>query len=165
MSTRPPQKRSLSKAPPSISGKAIRKILVPTDFSEAAAEAVVYARELAAVLGARITLLNVIQPIANPDMSAYALLMPDAELRRDLRNRLSKLAADYDVRADLLEGVEVREGLPFDEIAKAAAQQKMDAIVISTHGYTGIKRVLLGSTTERVVRAARCPVIVVPASR
>jgi nucleotide-binding universal stress UspA family protein len=164
MSTRPPQKRSLAKTPQSFSAKAIGKILVPTDFSEASIPALIYARDLATAVGAKITLLHVFQPIVNPDMSAYALLIPDAQLKKEMRERLSKFAANHELRADVLGGVSVREGLPFDEIAKAAAEEKADAIVISTHGYTGMKRVLLGSTTERVVRHARCPVIVVPAS-
>jgi nucleotide-binding universal stress UspA family protein len=55
----------------------------------------------------------------------------------------------------------VADGVPFDEIAKAATEWEADLIVIATHGYTGLKHVLLGSTAERVVRHAPCPVLVV----
>jgi nucleotide-binding universal stress UspA family protein len=55
----------------------------------------------------------------------------------------------------------VIDGVPFDEIAKEAKAWEADLIVIATHGYTGLKHVLLGSTTERVVRHAPCPVLVV----
>ena len=56
----------------------------------------------------------------------------------------------------------MRTGTPFHEITTAARERAADLIVIATHGYTGAKRVLLGSTAERVVRHARCPVLTVP---
>jgi universal stress protein A len=54
-----------------------------------------------------------------------------------------------------------RIGRAFDEITAAAREQKADLIVISTHGYSGVKHVVLGSVAERVVRHAPCPVLVV----
>ncbi|HTD65875.1 MAG TPA: universal stress protein, partial [Candidatus Limnocylindria bacterium] len=65
------------------------------------------------------------------------------------------------IRPALIKSTVVRNGVPFHEIAQAAATLKIDLIVISTHGYTGLKHVLLGSTAERVVRHAPCPVLVV----
>ena len=61
----------------------------------------------------------------------------------------------------MLEMVLVRFGRSFHEIAEAARTRKVDLIIISTHGYTGLKHAVLGSTTERVVRHAHCPVLVV----
>ena len=61
----------------------------------------------------------------------------------------------------LVEKLLVRVGRSFHEIATAARSRKADLIIISTHGYTGVKHALLGSTTERVVRHAPCPVLVV----
>jgi nucleotide-binding universal stress UspA family protein len=55
----------------------------------------------------------------------------------------------------------VRLGHPYQEITDAARELKVDLIVISTHGYTGLKHVLLGSTAERIVRHAPCPVLTV----
>jgi nucleotide-binding universal stress UspA family protein len=56
---------------------------------------------------------------------------------------------------------EVRTGKPYNEIVLAAKKLGADLIVIATHGYSGLKRALLGSTAERVVRYAPCPVLVV----
>jgi nucleotide-binding universal stress UspA family protein len=58
----------------------------------------------------------------------------------------------------------VRNGTAFDEIVRAAGSLRADLIIIATHGYTGLKHVLMGSTAERVVRHAPCPVLVVRSS-
>lgn len=57
--------------------------------------------------------------------------------------------------------VEIRMGRPFSEITEVAAEMNVDVIILATHGYTGLKHVLLGSTAERVVRHAPCPVLTV----
>ena len=57
--------------------------------------------------------------------------------------------------------VVVRDGKPFQEICHAAETLGADLIVLTTHGHTGLKHVWLGSTAERVVRHAKCPVLVV----
>jgi len=80
-----------------------------------------------------------------------------------MRKRLGELAQGYEGKNFNFERIIVRKGTPFHEITLAAASTKADLIVIATHGYTGLKHVFLGSTTERVVRHARCPVLVVPA--
>ena len=80
-----------------------------------------------------------------------------AECKRELE-RVVKQAG---VSPKLIEKTLVRFGRSFHEIADAARTLKVDLIVIATHGYTGLKHALLGSTTERVVRHAPCPVLVV----
>ena len=65
------------------------------------------------------------------------------------------------VNPKLVEKLLVRFGRSYHEIAEAARTLKVDLIIISTHGYTGLKHAFLGSTTERVVRHAPCPVLVV----
>ena len=76
------------------------------------------------------------------------------------RERLGTLVRDR-VDPALVEALLVRDGAPFDEICKAAKEIESDLIVIATHGYTGLKHVFLGSTAERVVRHAPCPVLIV----
>ena len=63
--------------------------------------------------------------------------------------------------AGVVEQTLVRHGVPYVEVTDAARTLKMDLIVITTHGYTGLKHVFLGSTAERIVRHAPCPVLTV----
>jgi nucleotide-binding universal stress UspA family protein len=63
------------------------------------------------------------------------------------------------VREDVLDKILIVSGKPFERIVKAAGDLKADFIVMATHGYTGLKHMLLGSTAERVIRLAPCPVL------
>lgn len=137
----------------------MKHILAPVDFSAPSRKALAYAKELATVLGAKITLLHVIEPIVLPDAAAL-LTMPDSEAAAKMNERLEGLKDELGMaNAAMI----VRRGTPFHEIALAADSLKADMVVIATHGYTGLKHVFLGSTAERVVRHAHCPVLVVPA--
>jgi nucleotide-binding universal stress UspA family protein len=84
------------------------------------------------------------------------------EVRKAVSTRLDdqreKLGQDVEVKTRLLEGV------PFQELIRFAAENDVDLIVMSTHGHTGLKHVLLGSTAERVVRKAPCPVLTIKPS-
>jgi nucleotide-binding universal stress UspA family protein len=125
----------------------IKSILVPLDFSAPSMKALDYAVAVAKQFRAKLTLLHVVEPIATADFAASVpLVMEDDKVMAAHR---------------MLEMVLVRFGRSFHEIAEAARTRKVDLIVISTHGYTGLKHALLGSTTERVVRHAHCPVLVV----
>jgi nucleotide-binding universal stress UspA family protein len=144
------------------SGVRIRNILVPTDFSIPARKAIDYALALAEAHDAKLTLLNVVEPIgATPDFVANPLVLESREVTERTREKLSRLVVQECIPAARVEKVVVRHGTPFHEISQAAAALKSDLIVIATHGYTGLKHVLLGSTAERVVRHAPCPVLVV----
>lgn len=139
----------------------LKKILVPTDFSAESAKALRYASLLAEQFGATICLINVVEtPSFISDMDNVYVLPSEESRAGDARTRLIKLARE---KIDELIPVnpQVRVGTPFQEIVKAAKALQTDVIVIATHGYTGLKHVLLGSTAERVVRHAPCPVLVV----
>jgi universal stress protein A len=140
----------------------IKTLLVPTDLSEPSMQALDYAIGLAGTFGATIRLVHVIEPLAAPEVAAYATLASEGEVRKSIREQINVLCQKHGL-AETMSNLNIREGTPFHEILEAARTTKADAIVIATHGYTGLKHVLLGSTTERVVRGARCPVIVVPA--
>jgi universal stress protein A len=142
------------------SGARIENILVPTDLSDASLKAVSYAKGLAQQIDACVSLLYVIEPVVLPDAAAL-ITVTDEQLVTRMRKRLSELAQGYEEKGFSFDHLLVRKGTPFHEIALAGA--KSDLIVIATHGYTGLKHALLGSTAERVVRHARCPVLVVPA--
>ena len=140
----------------------LKKILVPIDFSECSKKALQYAMPLARQHQAALTLLYVLQP---PGFVAgefagldYSRLEDDQSTCEE--ERLAGLIA-AEVRDKVLAETLVRAGMPVVEILEAAKVLPADLIVISTHGRTGLKHVLLGSVAEDVVRRAPCPVLVV----
>ena len=140
----------------------ISSILVPIDFSAPSMKALGYALDLAHEFHAHVTLLHVLEVLAAPEFATYPIL-PDADRIGEVKTRLARLLREKNGTANGMDAVKVRVGPPFKEIVRAAESLKADLIVIATHGYTGLAHVLLGSTAERVVRHARCPVLVVPA--
>ncbi|HMK60323.1 MAG TPA: universal stress protein [Dissulfurispiraceae bacterium] len=141
----------------------INRILFPTDFSEGALAALPNAVDLAKSYGAKLYLLHVIY-----DMSmASGLHVPHISLDA-LYNEMEKSAVKElnnfgaELRRELT-GVECKviRGVPYDEILKFAAGNDIDIIVLGTHGRHGIDRVIFGSTAEKVVRNATCPVLTV----
>lgn len=141
----------------------IKRILVPLDFSIHALKALRYATAFARQFQAALIFLHVTEPVVYPADFGYAPL-PMNELeehfQRDARERLEALAAEQ-VAAGLPTETIMRIGKPYQEIAAAAQELQADLIVITTHGYAGLTHVVLGSTAERVVRHALCPVFVV----
>ena len=139
----------------------IKSILVPIDFSETSKKALVYAVRMAEQFGARVTLLNVVEPIATPDLSYYPLLLEPEKARKAARERLDAICRRARLSGRLLDKIVVAHGSPYAEITEAARTMKVDLIILTTHGYTGLKHVFMGSTAERVVRHAPCPVLIV----
>lgn len=140
---------------------ATQHFLVPIDLSEYANQALDYAITLAGKLGARVTLLHVIQPLplGGVDMGVTLLTTYfqdlEAEIRHDMESLLERVTA-----AGLEGDMVIVHGVPFHEIIEAAKTQEVDLIVMGTHGRTGFQHVLLGSVAEKVVRLAPCPVLV-----
>jgi universal stress protein A len=140
----------------------IKSILVPIDFSVSSKKALAYAIPFAEEFGAKLTLLHVVEPVATPDFAnSSPLLMENDKAMAACKAKLELLIKQEAIDPKIVEKKLVRQGRSFHEIADAARTLKVDLIVISTHGYTGLKHALLGSTTERVVRHAPCPVLVV----
>jgi len=141
----------------------LRRILVPLDFSGKSRQALDFAVPLAEQYGGKIILIHVVEPIpAYPPFPgevgvAAVNAVPAAEASQ---KRLASLACEL-VPAELLAETTVRHGRAYREIIDAADELGVDLIVIATHGYTGLKHVLLGSTAEHVVRHARCAVLTV----
>lgn len=139
----------------------IKDILVPLDFSSSSKKALAYALPFAKQFGAKITLLYVVEPVVYPAEFGYVpSLLENDQAVAAAKAKLEKFGAEF-VGLETLSKTLVRTGSPFREIADAARTLKVDLMIISTHGYTGLKHVLLGSTAERVVRHATCPVLVV----
>lgn len=135
-------------------------ILVPMDFSEHADRALSYALELAGKLGARLTLLHVIQ---RPVASARAMGVSLDPYFEQLELEVGEALDDHTRRAHeagLQCDVAILKGEPFQQIIEFANTKRVDLIVMGTHGRTGLQHFLLGSVSERVVRLAPCPVLV-----
>jgi universal stress protein A len=140
----------------------LKSILVPIDFSGPSKKALTYAVPFAKQFGAKLTLLHVLEPVATPDFAkSFPLAMESDTVMAVCKGRLNQVIKEEAIDPKLVEEVLVRCGRSFQEIAEAARTLKADLIIISTHGYTGLKHAVLGSTTERVVRHATCPVLVV----
>jgi len=139
-----------------------KKILAPVDFSPASQNGLQHAVRFAHEFGAELTLLYVLEPTPAANFVAIpgTIPFPETDFSKAEKN-LRALAAS--VRTDGAERPHwnVRAGLPSHEIVEAAKEAGIDLIVIATHGYTGWKHFCIGSTAERVVRAAPCPVLVV----
>jgi nucleotide-binding universal stress UspA family protein len=143
----------------------IRRILATTDLSDESLAGVRYAVALAENVGAAVALLHVVEfpsPPPMPGMRSVTLSLDDSEIAEHARVRLKTLAK-RESKGDLNLTPILRSGNSFYGIITTARERAADLIVIATHGYTGAKRVLLGSTAERVVRHASCPVLTVPA--
>lgn len=157
-----PAKRSAKPATDSRGGLRIGSILIPIDFSTPSLKALSYGAALAEQFGARITLLYVSEPVGLPDFArAFPLMMENDEIMATCKARLEQVAAKQLANRKLLEKALIRQGRAHVEITEAAKTLKADLIVISTHGFSGVSHALLGSVTERVVRHAPCPVLVV----
>jgi universal stress protein A len=142
-----------------------KKILVATDFSDCSATALDYGRTLARVLHARLHVLHVVEVFA-VDSAAFGtavatIPMVQAELEASARTTLDALITADD-RRDLHAIAEVRTiDTPAHAIAQYATDEKIDLVIVGTHGRKGLSHVLLGSVAEKVVRLAPCPVLTV----
>jgi nucleotide-binding universal stress UspA family protein len=139
----------------------MKQILVPIDFSKTSIEALRQAEIFAEKFGASLMLLHVVEkaPFMS-DMRNVPLAMSEDEVAEKAKVDLT-LLAKRELKEKTTRQINVRVGKAYQEINEAAKELRADLIVISTHGYTGLKHTLLGSTTERVVRHAPCPVLVV----
>ena len=138
----------------------MEKILVPLDFSKASRKALKYAVPFAEQFGAKVVLLHVVEPVVYPATDLGYLAIDETALIDSAKKTMNQLAKNA-IKSRLLERTLVRTGKPYQEIVATARGLKVDLIVISTHGYTGLRHAMLGSTAERVVRYAPCPVLTV----
>lgn len=138
------------------------RILVPVDFSPAAREAVRIARGLADDVGAGLTLLHVVEEAIVPDFyyaASASIFLDLPELRAEAEGELRSLwesAGGADVPVEL----RVIEGWSGSAIPHYAEENEIDLVVMQTHGLRGVERLLLGSTTDKVLRRIPCPILV-----
>jgi universal stress protein A len=137
-----------------------RNLLVPTDFSRPSNHAVEYAVELAARLDATIHLLHAVHfpPLGVPELGlAYAATMTETMVK-DAQRTLDEIADRHRGKVKMAP-VRIEVGDPRDVVEKVANAIHADMIIIGTHGRRGLRRFLLGSVAEAVLRAAPCPVL------
>lgn len=143
----------------------IRSILLPTDFSDCANFALPYATGIARATGASLICVHVVETVVPAvGYSGMSEPLPIADLSEQLENsaerELPKIAECEECAGLNVEEVIVH-GEAATEIVRVAKERGVDLIVVSSHGRTGLGRMLFGSTAEAVVRHATCPVLVV----
>lgn len=143
--------------------RTVRSILVPIDFSEHSTLALAHAVELATEYGARITLLHVVD--YRPLSSVYgfaSMAVPEAmpDIEAGVQNEIQRMAEKLDAW-DVKVSTTVAHGPVTACIIDAASEEDADMIVQASHGRTGLKRFLMGSVAESVMREAACPVFTV----
>jgi universal stress protein A len=141
----------------------IRRILAPTDFSELSKQGLKSALELAEAFGAKLLLLYVVEPPPYPVEGIVpshlgATMLDDLERQatNDLAQMLSETQAS---QMDVARRVVV--GIPYRKIVDVAEEEKIDLIVMTTHGRTGLSHLMMGSVAEKIVRTAPCPVLTI----
>lgn len=143
----------------------IRSILLPTDFSECGNYALSYAASLARKFGASIICVHVIEPmVPTVGYSGMTEPLPLADITDQLEDSAERELPKIS-ECEECEGLDIEEvivhGEAATEIARVAEERNVDLIIISSHGRTGLGRILFGSTAEAVVRHSSCPVLVV----
>jgi nucleotide-binding universal stress UspA family protein len=138
------------------------KICCAIDFSESSRLALEQAADLAARSGAELTLVHVHVPIPH---AALDVLTGAPEGASAAAQELEKLLSQWRADAERLSGraarVALRSGDPADQLVKFARESGSDLVVVGTHGRRGLRRLVLGSVAERVLRTAPCPVLAV----
>lgn len=142
----------------------LKKILCPTDFSEASFEALTCAIGLARSARSKLILLYVVnQKMLSEGLSLARVSAPEAlgkELADEGRRRLKTLIPVGE-RNGLDWESDVRSGNPAQEVIRYAKENGVDMIVIGSAGHSGVDRMIFGSTAEKVVRGAHCSVLTV----
>ncbi len=141
-------------------GMTIKRILLPTDFSDTAAHTLGYAREMAERFGSEMHVLHVVADPTPQDWAIGAAALVVSDLLKTWEAAAERRLAEIS-----LDGIETvratRVGHAFVEILQYATDNAIDMIVMGTHGRGPVEHLLLGSVAETVVRKAPCPVLTV----
>ena len=139
-----------------------KSILVAVDVSDPAVNALEAAESLASVLGGDLQLVCAVSPRSPAFYGGEGLVTMREdwkEFKAWARGRLARLAAGL---GDVPVGIRLVEGAPEAALAKLSASGRYGLVVLGTHGYTGVKRVVFGSVAEAVVRDSSVPVLTMP---
>ena len=142
-------------------GNDIKKVLVPIDFSDYSKSALNYAADFALKFNAEMILIYVVEPVIYPpDFSMGQIAIPSINTEWDMKAKeeLDKLA-DTEISNSITVKTIIKTGKPFIEVIETASEEDVDIIIIASHGHSGMEHILFGSTAEKVVRKAPCPVL------
>ena len=137
----------------------LKKILAPTDFSDLSARGVRYACQLAKEVGAELIILNVVLLDETNVVDKREVERHKKRLDEFIAEKIAGAGADLKIRNV------VDAGQPFGAIIDCAENERIDLIVMSSHGRSGLSRMLIGSVTDKVLRGASCPALVVPVEK
>ncbi len=144
---------------------ALKKILVPTDFGEAADAALNYARALARNFGASIDVLHVAEDVSTRLLAGEMYVAVPERLQQDVedwaRKQLAERLVDNDPDPLPVQPVVIASNAPAVSIVNYAKEMGVDLIIMGTHGRGPMAHLFMGSVAERVVRLSPCPVLVV----
>lgn len=139
----------------------IKKVLVPIDFSDYSKNSLRYSINFIRCFKAELILIYVVEPVIYPpDFSMGQIAVPavDVEVDKRASEELKKLAKT-EVPPDMKVRTIIKTGKPFVEIVETAAEEDIDLIIIASHGRSGMEHILFGSTADKVIRKAPCPVL------
>jgi nucleotide-binding universal stress UspA family protein len=146
-----------------MAGTEPKRILVPIDFSDHSKRALAYAVTVAGNFASELVLVYVVEPAVYPaDLGFGQVTLPNLETELKARGgeELRKLGSA--VIGDRVRWSSVvKVGKPYIEILQTASEMRAEMIVIATHGHTSVEHILFGSTTEKVVKKAPCPVLII----
>jgi len=137
----------------------VKKILAPTDFSGISANGVRYACQLAKEFGAELIFINVVILDESNVINKHEMEQHKQRLDEFVTKIIAAGGADLKIRKV------VDAGQPYGAIVSCAENERIDLIVMSTHGRSGLSRMLIGSVTDKVLRGSPCPVLVVPSGQ
>ncbi|NOY52266.1 MAG: universal stress protein [Deltaproteobacteria bacterium] len=141
----------------------IKRILIPTDGSEYSHYALEYAVNLCRALQAEVVLVSIVD-IRYEMYDAYSEVHAATQMEELIREQVTK-ALDQHAAEIINQGVSVKKimkiGDVIHELLEVIREEHVDLVVVGTHGRKGLSRFLLGSTTEKLVRSASCPVLTV----
>lgn len=143
-----------------------KKILVPTDFSDYSSKALQKALNIARQEGSEILLFHVIHDDFQTCVVDYCFTVEEIESiksrifagsKENMQKELDKFPLSKEVKVS----TEVRNGVPYEEILKLQEEKGVDLIVIASHGRTGLKSYLMGGVASRVLKRAKCEVLLI----
>lgn len=142
----------------------LKRILLPTDFSDFSKAGIAWGCEFAEKFGAELHVLHVLQDLVAMVPEPGLSFPPPGDYQRELQEAAERALAQLPGPGFCDQAAVVRatrQGPPFVEIIRYARENDIDLIIMGTHGRSGLAHVLLGSVTEKVVRKSPCPVLTI----